>query len=238
MYPTHPTHPIPATVLLVSADHVHWLGLHALLAGQPEMRLLDDVRQAAVAARIAAADHPDYIVADADGNGIVPLARQCGRASPASRVVVVGAREALRHDQLERLIELGLRGYLLWEGLRREAVVRCLAAVRDDGLFVADRAVTDELAAGPERRQRPRRHDEPVLDDEQRIVLAFLTAGLREKEIAPKAHMSERKVRRVVATLCGLFGVSTTCALCAQAGRLGFVSAPGQDDGEADGPFG
>ncbi len=222
----------PATVLLVSADHVHWLGLHALLAEQPEMRLLDDVRQTAVAARIAAADHPDYIVADADGNGIVPLVRQCGRASPASRLVVVGAREALRHDQLERLIELGLRGYLLWEGLRREAVVRCLAAVRDDALFVADRAVTDELAAGPERR-----HDEPVLDDEQRIVLALLTAGMREKEIAPEAHMSERTVRRVVATLCGLFGVSTTCALCAQAGRLGFVSAPGQDDGDADGPF-
>jgi len=214
------------SVLLVSADHVtcQWLGLRALLREQPDLRVLADVRQASEALRIATDQHPDHVLVDAavGGMGLVPLVRQMRRASPESQIVVVGATEALRRDTLLQLVEQGVRGYLLWEGLCGEAVVRCLATVREDDLLVEHRAILDELLAAPERRRQPR-DDEPALTGDERAVLELLIGDLTPGEIAETLHLSERTVRRLSTALCARFGVRTTTALCWQAGRLGFV---------------
>ena len=219
------------SVLLVSADHIacQWLGLRALLREQPDLRVLADVRQASEALHIATDQHPDHILIDAavDDMGLVPLVRQMRRASSASRVVAVGTREALRRDTLLQLVDLGVRGYLLWEALGGEAVVRSLATVREDDLLVGHRVVLEELLAAPERRRWPR-GDEPVLTDDERAVLSLLIEGLRQEEIADVMPLSGITVRRIVAALRDKFGVRTTNALCWQAGRLGFV--PVSDD--------
>ncbi len=218
--------PIQSSVLLVGADHVtcQWLGLRALLQEQPDLHMLADVQRPAEALYTATGQHPDYVLVDAavSGMGLVPLVRQVRRGSPTSRVVVVGTREALRRDTLLQLIEQGTRGYLLWEGLDGETVVRCLAVVREDDVLAGHRAVLEELLAAPERRQRPR-NDEPVLTDDERAVLSLLVGGWTQPEIAETLHLSERTVRRLSTALCARFGVRTTTALCWQAGRLGLV---------------
>lgn len=230
MQPTQPKF----SVLLVGADHVtcQWLGLRALLQEQPDLRVLAEVRQAGEALHVATAEHPDHILIDAavDGMGLVPLVRQVRRASLESRVVVIGTKEGLRRDTLLQLVEQGARGYLLWEALGEEAVVRSLATVHEDGLLVGHRAVLDELLATPERRGRPR-GDEPDLTDDEQAVLALLVGDLTQSEIAETLHMSEVTVKRIVAALRAKFGVRTTNALCWRAGRLGFVPLPHADDG-------
>ena len=175
--------------------------------------------------------HPDHVFIDAavGGIGLVPLVRQVRRASPASRVVVVGTKDMLRRDTLLQLIEQGTRGYLLWEGLDGATVTRCLAVVQEDDMLAGHRAVLEELLAAPERRQRTR-NDEPALTDDERAVLSLLVGGWTQSEIAAALHMSEVSVKRTVTALRAKFGVRTTNALCWQAGRLGFVPLPQADD--------
>jgi len=218
--------PIQSSVLLVGADHVtcQWLGLRALLQEQPDLRVLADVTQTSEALRMTTDQHPDYTLIDAavGGMGLVPLVRQVRRANPTSRVVVVGTRETLRRDTLLQLVELGVRGYLLWEGLGGDAIVHCLALMQEDDVLAGHRAVLEELLAVPERRHRPR-GDEPALTDDERTVLTRLGEGLTQQEIAGVELMSLAKVERIVAALKAKFGVSSTNALCAHAGRLGLA---------------
>ena len=217
---------IHSSVLLVGADHVtcQWLGLRALLQEQPDLCVLADVKQDSEALRLTTDQHPDHALIDAavGGMGLVPLVRQMRRMSPMSRVVVVGTREKLHRDTLAQLTEQKVRGYLLWEGLGGDTVVRCMAVVREDDVLVGQRAVLDELLAAPERRSRPR-SDEPSLTDEERVALLLLIEGLRQEEIAEAMHLSGITVRRMMTRLRATFGVRTTNALCWQAGRLGFV---------------
>jgi len=172
--------PIQSSVLLISADHAtcQWLGLHAFLHAEPDLCVLADRQQAAEIMQVVADQHPDYVIIDAavGGIGLVPLVRQMRRASPASRIVVVGTKDMLRRDTLLQLIEQGTRGYLLWEGLDGETVTRCLALVREDDVLAGHRAVLEELLAAPERRQRPR-NDEPILTDDERAVLSLLVSS-------------------------------------------------------------
>jgi len=227
---TEQMQPIHSSVLLVGADHVtcQWLGLRALLQEQPNLCVRADVTQASEALRMTTDQHPDHILIDAavGGMGLVPLVRQVRRVSPPSRVVVVGTKDTLRRDTLLQLIEQGTRGYLLWEGLDGETVVRCLAVVREDNVLAGHRAVLDELLAAPERRSRPR-DDEPTLTDDERIALSLLIEGLRQEEIAGAMHLSGITVRRMITRLRAKYGVRTTNALCWQAGRLGFVPVDG-----------
>ena len=196
--------------------------------------MLADIEQATGAVRVATNQHPDHVLIDAavGGIGLVPLVRQVRRVSPPSRVVVVGTKDTLRQDTLLQLIEQGTRGYLLWEGLDGETVVRCLAVVREDDVLAGHRAVLEELLAVPERRRRPR-NDEPALTDDEQAVLSLLVGGWTQSEIAEALHRSEVSVKRTVTALRATFGVRTTNALCWQAGRLGFVPLPHADDGGA-----
>ena len=218
--------PIQSNVLLIRADHVtcQWLGLGTFLHAQPDLCVLADTPQATEIVRVVAGQHPDYVLIDAavGGVGLVPLVRQVRRASSVSRIVVIGTTDMLCRDTLLQLTEQGTCGYLLWEGLDGETVVRCLAVVREDDVLVGHRAVLEELLTAPERRRRPRT-DEPTLTDDERAVLSLLVGGWTQPEIATVLHMSEIMVRRMVAALRARFGVRTTNALCWQAGRLGFV---------------
>jgi len=208
--------PIQSTILLISAGHItcQWLGLRALLREQLDLRVLAEVQQPAEALRIATAEHPDHVLVDAAVGGIslVSLIRQVRRASLESRTMVVGTREALRRDTLLQLMEQGARGYLLWEALGGEAVVRSLATMREDDLLVWHRVALEELLAEPERR-RPR-NDEPALTDDERAVLSLLIGDLTQPEIAEALHVSEVTAKRIVAALRAKFGVRTTNALC------------------------
>jgi len=226
--------PIQSNVLLIGADHVtcQWLGLHTFLHAEPDLCVLANIEQATEAVRVATDQHPDYVLIDAavGGVGLVPLVRQMRRVSSASRVVVIGTKDMLRRDTLLQLIEQGTRGYLLWEGLDGETVVRCLAAVREDDVLAGHRAVLEDLLAAPERRRRSR-NDEPPLTDDERAVLSLLIGDLTQPEIAEALHVSEVTVKRLVAALRATFGVRTTNALCWRAGQLGFVPLPHADDG-------
>jgi DNA-binding NarL/FixJ family response regulator len=136
--------------------------------------------------------------------------------------MLLGDEGALANTALGQLGYL-VDAHLMWSDVGPDTVPDCLAVMLRHNLVVGSRAALYAYLALLERRQRPR-NDEMVLSSQERVVLRGLTSGLTQREIADAEHMSEPTVRRTIATLRSKFGVGTTYALCAQAGRYGLVN--------------
>jgi len=116
--------------------------------------------------------------ADAADRPLVSLVGDLRAASPASRIMVLGARETLDHDVLMALWPRGLAGYLVWEGLRAETLLRAMAMVMDADVLVGSRVVWEALLVAPERRRRPRIAG-LVLSEQERAAPAERGGGAR-----------------------------------------------------------
>jgi DNA-binding NarL/FixJ family response regulator len=172
--------PPQSTILLISSQHPNWVDLRLSLQAWRHGQVVGDVQQAAEAIALASALQPRVILVDADApdRPLVSLVGDLRAASPASRIMVLGARETLDHDVLMALWPRGLAGYLVWEDLRAETLLRAMAMVMDADVLVGSRVVWEALLVAPERRRRPRIAG-LVLSEQERAVLAERGGGAR-----------------------------------------------------------
>ncbi len=108
------------TALLVSSTDPNWVALRAILAGWPEVHVIDDVQQREYALAIAAREHPDLILVASDllGVRLVPLVRDLRVVSPDSQLVVFGRPlEPEVHLQLDGL---DVAGFVQWKTVTPE----------------------------------------------------------------------------------------------------------------------
>ncbi len=127
------------TALLVSSTDLNWVGLRAILAGWPEVHVIDDVQRREYALPIAAREQPDLILVAVDLAGVcvVPLVRDLHAVSPCSRIVVVGKfLEPEAHNQLD---DLDVAGFVQWKTVTSERIRLVLAAVRDGKMQVVSK---------------------------------------------------------------------------------------------------
>jgi DNA-binding NarL/FixJ family response regulator len=160
-----------STILLISSQHPNWVDLRLSLEAWPHGQVVGDVQQVAEGIELASTLQPRVILVDADApdRPLVPLVGDLRAASPASRIMVLGARETLDHDVLMALWHRGLVGYLVWEGLRAETLLRGMVMVVDADVLVGSRVVWEALLVVPERRRRPRIAG-LVLSDQERAA--------------------------------------------------------------------
>jgi DNA-binding NarL/FixJ family response regulator len=172
--------PPQSTILLISSQHPAWVDLRRSLEGWPHGQVVGDVQRAAEAIALASTLEPRVILVDADApdRPLVSLVGDLRAASPASRIMVLGARETLDHDVLMVLWHRGLAGYLVWEGLRAETLLRAMAMVMDADVLVGSRVVWEALLVAPERRRRPRIAG-LVLSEQERAALTERGGGAR-----------------------------------------------------------
>src|ERR671933_238011 len=170
--------PPQSTILLISSQHPNWEDLRLSLEAWPYGQVVGDVQGAAEAIALASTLQPREILVEADApdRPLVRLVGDLRAASPASRIMVLGARETLDHDVLMALWPRGLAGYLVWEGLRAETLLRAMAMVMDADVLVGSRVVWEALLVAPERRRRPRIAG-LVLSEQERAVLTERGGG-------------------------------------------------------------
>lgn len=213
------------TILLISSPHLNWERLQALLAKQRHAQVVGDVHRHNEAVRIAAAEQPDVIITGSDlpGVPIVALVQELRTASPTSRIVVVGKLlDAVCHIQLT---DLGVRGFLLWKDVTEETLWPLLETVQHD-VCVGSTAAVERRGATDHRRGW--RTSDIVVGPVEQVVITGLGTELTQREIACQEWVSETTIERLIATLRGKVSVSTTNALCGQAGRLGFLDESGR----------
>ena len=172
--------PPQSTILLISSQHPTWVDLRLSLEAWPHGQVVGDMQQAVEAIALASALQPRVILVDADApdRPLVSFVGDLRAASPASRIMVLGARETLDHDVLMALWHRGLAGYLVWEGLRAETLLRGMAMVMDADVLLGSRVVWEVLLVAPERRRRPRIAG-LVLSEQERAALTERGGGAR-----------------------------------------------------------
>ncbi len=153
------------TALLVSSTDLNWVGLRAILAGWPEVHVVDDVQQRELALPIAARDRPDIILVASDllGMRLVPLVRDLRAASPHSRIVVLG--KLLEPEDCSQLDALGVASFVQWKVVTLGCIRLALTAVCESQLYMGCEGVVQQLHS-PERfcfaRDSTSHHNGPV----------------------------------------------------------------------------
>jgi DNA-binding NarL/FixJ family response regulator len=183
-------------------------GTAALLAREPDLVVVGTGGSADEARRLLTADPPpDVLLLD------VRLGEEGGLdilAEPAASRAAVVLLTAFDYPQYERVaMELGAAGFVVKSAPLREL----LAAVR--------RAAAGELVF---RRRRPAAA--AVLTDRERRVIALMSEGRSNDEIAGSLTVSTKTVEVTLSRLYRRFTVSSRTELVARAIRDGWLDLP------------
>lgn len=203
-------------------------GLRLLIEGNSRFQVVCEASSATDAIALAARDQPDLILLDLDlgresGLDCLPRLRQ---VAPNARVLVL---TGLRDTQVHReAVRLGASGILL-KDQAADLLIRAIERVHAGECWL-DRTTSAtllaELASGAKS---------PVLDPDQkkiqtltkreREVIALISKGLRNQQVADRLHVSEATVRHHLTSIFEKLEVPDRLALTIYAFRHG-LDAP------------
>lgn len=204
-------------VYLLDDHEVVRQGLRTLLEGAGDIEVVGESGSAAEATRRIPALRPDVAVLDGrlkDGSGI-QVCRDVRSQDPTIRALVLTSYDD--DEALFAAIMAGASGYVLKEikGTDLVDAVRQVAAgnsLIDPALTarVLDRvrhptAIAPELAA---------------LTDQELRLLAHITEGLTNRQIADQMHLAEKTVKNYVSSILAKLGLDSRTQAALMAARL------------------
>jgi DNA-binding NarL/FixJ family response regulator len=202
--------PPPISVLIVDDHPVVRRGLRVLLEVQDGIKVAGEAGDGDTALALAAEHTPDVVLLDLKlpgMDGIAVLVALKARDSTARVLVLTSATEPA-------LASLALRSGaagLLYKDVDPDALVRAIRSVHDGHLLLASEA------AGTLVRSASQAAGLDALTSREREVLAELTHGRSNREIARALRISEKTVKAHVSSVLAKLGVQdrTQAALLA-----------------------
>ena len=203
----------PISVLIVDDHPVVRRGLRVLLEVQDGIEVVGEAGDGATALALAAEHAPDVILLDLKlpgRDGIAVLGELRARASAARVLVLTSATDPASASLAVRSGAAGV----LYKDVDPDALVRAIRSVHDGHLLLAPEA------AGSLVRSTDNRGPGAALDtltSREREVLAELTKGQSNREIARALRVSEKTVKAHVSAVLAKLGVQdrTQAALLA-----------------------
>ena len=202
--------------LLIVDDHPAFrAGLVALLADQPDMRVVAQGGDGREAVELYRREKPDVVLMDLrlpvlSGVEAILAIRQ---EHPEARVIVVTTFDS--DEDIYRAIQSGAKSYLM-KDMSKAEIVGMIRAVHA-GKERLPTVIADRLA---ERRRRP----ELTLREVE--VLQLLVKGRSNKEIASDLSIAEDTVKSHLKTLFTKLGVQDRTAAAINAIQHGIVRLP------------
>jgi DNA-binding NarL/FixJ family response regulator len=221
-----------AVTLVLADDHrIVRQGLRALLATEPDVRLLGEAADGLEALRLVERLKPDVLVLDLmmPALGGLEVARRVAAEVPRTRVVILSmhANEAYVAEALRA----GASAYVLKESGAEEL----LRAVREAaaGRQFLSPAISQQAVTDYARRAAPSSDPLATLTDREREVLCLTAEGLSGSTIARRLFISPRTVETHRANLMRKLGVHNQRELVRYATQRGIPPlAPNVPSGE------
>ncbi len=187
-------------VLLVDDHNIVRLGLMTLINDQTDMEVVGEAGTAGEAVRAVERLRPDVVLMDIrmPGEGGIEATRQITERFPKTKVVML---TSFADDELVvRAIRAGAVGYVLKQVDNTELLRAISAAARGEALL--DPATTARLLARVRETERKVEEDAfRDLSDREMDVLAPLSRGKTNAEIAQLLNLSEKTVSNYVSTI-------------------------------------
>ena len=204
-------------VLVVDDHPLVRQGLTGVLAGVPDIEVVDAVADGALAAEAAAAGQADVVLMDLSMPGLdgIEATSEVLARSPGVRVVVLTS--FAEHARVKAALGAGAVGYLLKDTEPDDLV----QAVREAAAGHAPISSRAALALLPPR-TAPRPPPGANLSPREREVLALVAVGLPNKSIARRLQISEKTVKAHLTRIFAALDVydRTSAALWAQRNGL------------------
>ena len=208
--------------ILVADDHPMLReGLVAVLSTQPDFEIIGEAADGAEVVRLAEALRPDVILLDLempDVDGVAAL-EGLRDAVSAARAIVFTAYDT--DERILRSLRAGARGYLL-KGASRQEIFDAVRTVHAGGSLLEPGVTTrllDHVREGGEQA-------EPLTPRELE-VLALISEGLHNSEIAGRLFVTERTVKFHVSSILAKLGADNRTEAVALAARRGLIRMPG-----------
>jgi len=185
-------------VLIVDDHPVVRQGLVALLSVQDDMAVAGEAGDGPAAISLAASASPDVVLLDLKLpglDGVAVLAELAGKY----RVLVLTS--ATDPQWADRALREGASG-VVYKDIDPDALVRAIRSVHDGNVLLAVGAAAS-LRGGP----GGRRGWLDALTPREREVLAHITAGRSNREIARALQVSEKTVKAHVSSVLAKLGV-------------------------------
>lgn len=191
-------------VFLVDDHEVVRRGLADLLEAEEDLEVVGEAGTAGMALAGVASTNPHVAVLDVrlpDGNG-VEVCREIRARDP--KIACLMLTSFSDDEALFDAIMAGAAGYLLKDVKGRDLVdaIRRVAA----GESLLDPAVTGKVL----ERLRKGDNEDPrlaSLSDQERRILALISEGLTNRQIAERMHLAEKTVKNYVSNLLAKLGM-------------------------------
>ena len=203
------------TLALIDDHRLFREGLAALLARQPDLKVVAEASDATEAYRVVAATEPDVVLLDLSlpGESGLEVGRRLLRQRPKQRILAVTMLRDRTH--VAQALELGILGY----------------ATKDqpgDELLAAIRAVVSRQSyLSPSLSAVPRELGSPLvkLTRREREVFDLTVGGVITTAIAEQLHISKRTVETHRARILHKLGAHSAVDLVRLAASLGLLPA-------------
>ena len=202
-------------IMVVDDHEVVRLGLNNLLARQPGWQVVAEAGSVAQAIQLAREHVPDVLVMDirlSDGNGI-EACREIVKTHPQIKVIMLTS--FAEDELLFNAISAGAVGYVLKQ-VGNDDLIRAIETVaRGDAML--DPSITGQVLA--KLRDSNRSEAFAELSDRELKVLALISKGKTNREIAASLYLGEGTVRNYVSNILDKLSLSNRAEATAYAVR-------------------
>lgn len=195
-------------ILLVDDHEVVRLGIRSLLSRYAQFQIVDEADSAQEAIAKAVEHHPDVVVMDVrlPGKSGIEATREIVEQLPDTKVIMLTSYA--EDEILFEAISAGASGYVLKQ-IGSGELVRALETI-GRGEALLDPAVTKKVF--DRVREASRKAETEVfisLTNQEIKILALLSEGKTNKEIATDVFLSEKTVRNYVSSILSKLSLST-----------------------------
>lgn len=189
----------PVSLVIVDDSEVVRAGLSALLGSAPQLELRGEGHDVATGVAAVTEHEPDVVLLDIrlpDGSGF-DACRQICRSHSHTKVLILTSVED--EEMVDNAIRAGAHGYLLKE-VNGSALIQAILDVHA-GKSILDPAITARVLALVRSNVPSTRDLLNSLSHQEGRILALISEGKTNKEVASQMDLAEKTVKNYLSTV-------------------------------------